>query len=156
MSKDIKLKVKLCAYTKGILPNNLIGDVDKEPEGHIYARSYGKWVDLGTTDIGQIIKLANNSGLNLIPTENPKEYKLSIRQEILDNLPTIFEDDTTYYIIENIPDLYINGGTAYSDGNNDFSNLSQYGQIINGGNAFTNNFDLILLAINSKGVNNGN
>ena len=156
MSKDIKLKVKLCAYTKGILPDNLIGEVNKEPEGHIYARKYGEWVDLGTTDIGQVIKLAENSGLNLIPTENPKEYELSIRQEILDNLPAILEDDTTYYIIENIPDLYINGGTVYSDGSNEFSEEVEYGQIISGGYASTTNFDLILLAINSKGVNNGN
>lgn len=155
MSKEIKLKVKLCAYTKDILPRNLIGEVPKEPIDHIYARAYGKWIDLGTTDIGQVVKLAEKSGLNLIPTENPKEYLLSIRQEVLKELPIVLEDDTTYYILDRTPEIYINGGTSYSDGVEELT-INEYQYKIFGGKASTTSFDLNLLPIDNKGVYNGN
>lgn len=162
---DIKIKAKLQAYTKGILPTKLSqlendvdfiedaqGSIDKD--GKYYVRHDGQWVDItppepSTSDI----ILADNSGLNL---EKDGEYrKLSIRQVTSDEYPSTIEEDTTYYIVENTPDVYINGGTAFSDGNNDYVDSSEYQFNINGGNANAQ-FDLDLLPINAKGVYNGN
>ena len=33
---------------------------------------------------------------------------------------TSLNENTTYYTYERTPDLYINGGTAFSDGNNEY------------------------------------
>ena len=149
---NIKLKVKLSAYTKGILPKNLISDVPETPKDHLYVRKYGEWIDLENTQLGQIIKLPVNSGLTLTPTEDKNVYELTLNQEILKELPLELLDDTTYYIINTEPELFINGGTAYSDGTDPDITNNEYGQIIKGGS----NYTLELLPINAKGVNNGN
>lgn len=148
--ENIKLKARLCAYTKGTLPDNLVTDAPKDDI--LYGRKNGKWVDIRLGELGQIIKVPLNSGLTLKETEEPNIYLLTLNQEVLKELPLELLDDTTYYIIDNKPEIYINGGTAYSDGNNDIITDNQYGGIISGGS----NYVLELLPINSKGEYNGN
>lgn len=148
--EDIKLKVKLSAYTKGTLPDNLVSDAPKD--NFIYGRKNGEWIDIRLSEVGQIIRLPLNSGLTLEKTDQDNIYLLSINQKILNELPTELLDDTTYYIIENKPELFINGGTAYSDGDDDTITEEEYNEVILGGS----NYTLELLPINNKGVYNGN
>ena len=154
---NIKLKVKLGAYTKGIipkLPSDLVRDVPND--GKEYVRKYDQWVELDLLRSGQMVKLAPDSGLNLIEVQSEdafKVYELSIRQKTLRAKDlTLIEPDTTYYVIDDSPEYFVNGGTAYS-GDDDIGDL--IGQLIFGGSADPR-FNLILLPINSKGVYNGN
>ena len=164
MSEKINLNIKLSAYTKGLLPTKLSelendthylqdaqGSLDKD--GKYYARRDGHWEEITQPKpVQSDIILAENSGLNL---EDFGDYRLlSIKEVLTDEFPDTFEDDTTYYIVENTPDIYINGGTAFSDGNNEFVNESEYDFIIDGGRSNTNNFELDLLPIDAKGVYN--
>lgn len=119
---NIKLKAKLSAYTKGIIP-----------------------------DASQELITEPGSGLDIETLEN-KKRKISLRQQILKELPEETEEDITYYIDEQIPNMYIDGGTAFSDGNNDYVDNIEYNQIID----CKKDYDLDLLPINSKGVYNGN
>ena len=153
---NIKLKVKLGAYTKGTipkLPDNLVKDVPND--GKEYVRKYGEWVELSSLDLGQIIRLPEDSGLNLIEKiiDGKSIYELSIRQKVIKE--TEFRDaenDTTYYLVNEKPELFINGGTAY---NSDEDMGDIIGQIVSGGSSIST-FTLGLLPINSKGVYNGN
>ena len=153
---NIKLNVKLSAYTKGIFPDtskfitDAQGSIDHDDR--LYGRKNDEWVDIKNEFLDQEIIVEEGSGLNLIKLEGNKS-SLSIRQKIIKNKNLIIEEDTTYYLTENTPDIYINGGTAFSDGNNEFTDTSEYGQIIIGGRS---NIDIILLPLNSKGVYNGN
>lgn len=145
---DIKLKVKLSAYSK--LPIlDYINDVPKSTEDKIYGRKNGQWVeleDIGTSDI--IVE--EGSGLDLIEKDE-HHRSLSVRQ-YLGIEPEIFEDDTTYYIVEITPNLFINGGTAFSSGYEEFNILNQFKTTINGGNSSTVTWELELKPLNSKGV----
>lgn len=148
---DIKLKVKLSAYSK--LPIlDYVADVPFSEEDIVYGRVNGAWIPLegiGTSDI----VLAENSGLELTPIDK-HHRELKIKQYI-GTEPEAFEEDTTYYIIENNPDFYANGGTAFSDGYEDFGITNEYDKNINGGKAGTITISLTLLPINAKGVLNG-
>src|SRR5574344_1646853 len=115
---NIKLKAKLSAYTKGIIP-----------------------------DASQELITEPGSGLDIETLEN-KKRKISLRQQILKELPEETEEDITYYIDEQLPNMYVDGGTAFSDGNNDYVDNIEYNQIID----CKENYDLDLLPINSKGV----
>ena len=147
---NIKFNVKLSAYTRGIIPDVSEFIKDAPADGKIYGRKDNNWVNIKDQILDQQIIVEKGSGLNLTQLEGNKQA-LSIRQQILNKLPDIFEDDTTYYIVENTPDLYINGGTAYSDGENEYVDVIEYGQIILGGA----NFVLDLLPTNNEGVYNG-
>lgn len=160
---DIKLKVKLSAYTKGVIPTKLSqlendeNYITEAPKDEFaYARKDGKWLKLDSVEFGDNVGLLDKSGL-LLKKEGNKAW-LGIDQKILnqedfDQL-TSLNENTTYYTYERTPDLYVNGGTAFSDGSNEFVDINQYGLEINGGKAISN-YELKLLPINAKGVYNG-
>ena len=144
---DIKIKTKLRAYSKGILPtkvSDLENDLDFIPDapkdGQIYARKDGSWKDISDINLDTIIALANRSGLNLEYDAEERTYTLGIRKEELTNLelPVILQDDTTYYVLDLDPNTFIDGGTAYSSGNNEFVEESEYTISFDGGNCHTN------------------
>lgn len=151
---DINLKIKLSAYSK--LPIlDYITDVSESTEDKVYGRKKGQWVELENINTSDIL-LEENSGLSLIQKDKDHRY-LSIKQYI-GIKPDIIEDDTTYYTIDNTPNIFINGGTSYSDGfsiDDDIIVEKQYnGNFIDGGNSNTINYSLELLPINAKGVLN--
>lgn len=142
---NIKLNVKLKAYSKGVIPNvnNFIEDA---PEDDIlYGRRNREWVKIyDPIDI----KTLDNSGIELEKIDNIYNIKVKQETNTLNNINE-YKEDYTYYIIDNTPDLYINGGTAYSD-----EEIS-FGYNINSGDSLTTQYELNLLPINSKGVFNG-
>lgn len=143
---DINLKIKLSAYSK-LRINNYITEAPSDDK--IYGRKDNEWVPIDEISSVSDIQLTENSGLNLIPTlENTRE--LSIKQYI-GIKPDTIEDDTTYYIIDSTPELFINGGTSFSDGYEDISD-NDYETDYIGGKTFT----IELLPLNAKGVYNGN
>lgn len=153
---NIKIKVKLTAYTKGIIPDtsNFIEDVPENSEG-VYLRKHKEWVPLNSEVKDQFIIAEEGSGLEITPIQGTKNSNIKIKQLLAEIIPEYIEDDTTYYIIENTPDIYINGGTAFSDGNNEFIDLSEYNILLEGGGATTYNYDLNALPLNAKGEYNG-
>lgn len=159
--EPIRIRAKLSAYTKGGIPTKLSqleNDIDAPKDGNIYARQDGHWVSLGNSDFGDDISLPENSGLNL--TKEGNKAQLSIRQKVLidSEIPSdyVYEDDTTYYILETTPNLYINGGTAFSDKHEDYilkeEIQSEYKENIFGGKNTGNTFSINLQPLNSKGV----
>lgn len=161
---DIKIKAKLQAYTKGILPtkvSELENDLDfisDVTEQGIYVRAKGEWIKADDALEKTKIQLLDDSGLNLIePPEGSFTYQIGIRkwEGTQLELPATLQNDTTYYVQELTPNLYINGGTAWSDGNNEYITLSEYGSIISGGNSSTTAYNTIMYPIDSKGVYNG-
>lgn len=168
--EPIRIRAKLSAYTKGLIPtkvSQLENDeeyITEAPKDEFaYVRKDGEWLKLNSTELGDNIELLDNSGLILKKEDN--KAQLGIDQEILsqeefDKLQEL-NSNTTYYIYERTPDLYVNGGTAFSDGGNEYVDLSQYGLEIKGGKADSNKidstmkFELELLPINAKGVYDG-
>lgn len=158
----IDIKAKLKAYTRGILPtrvSELINDMDYIPDvkdDRLYARTHGAWIqidDLGKTEI----ELLDNSGLNLeqlMPPNKCPIYKIGIRkQEILETeLPETLAEDTTYYVVDLTPNQFVDGGTAFSNGNNEYVYTNEFSQEIDGGNATTTQFNQTLLPLNSNGI----
>lgn len=170
--ETIKLKAKLSAYTKGVLPTkisqlkndlNFIEDLSEEQANNLfYVRvrepnsSQGKWVEIKGDSFGDEIELLENSGLILEKIGNTAKLGINqyfISKEEFEQLSHL-NSEAIYYIINRTPDLYINGGTAFSDGNNEFVIESEYGLEFNGG-AASSTYNLILLPINAKGVYNG-
>ena len=168
--ENIKLRAKLTAYAKGILPSKLSDleqDIDFIKDAPIddssYARKNGEWVKVENCECdpnleGDDIQLAEDSGLNLEKDGN--KATLSVRQKVLvdSEIPNDFEyeDDTTYYILETTPNLYINGGTAFSDERVDIilneKTPSEYRYFVYGGDCKQAKIDLVLQPLNSKGV----
>lgn len=145
---DIKLKVKLSAYSK--LPIlDYITDVPKSTDDKIYGRKNGEWVEIDSIS-GTSIIVDDTSGLSLEDTEDHKQL-LKIKQ-CIGIKPELFEDDFTYYIIDRDASLFINGGTAFSSGYEEFNILNQFKNNINGGKANTINWDSIITPLNAKGV----
>ncbi len=154
---NIKLNVKLSAYSKGIVPvkPDLEDYVKEAPKDNItYGRKNGEWVDIKDTIIEPSIELPENSGLNLNIKENNK-YELSVRQSIISDKSQIIEDDTTYYLLEETPDLYINGGTAFSSKGEIDDLVEPFTKSFEGGKANTIYYQINTLPINSKGEYNG-
>lgn len=158
--ENIKLRARLSAYTRGILPSKLSeldNDIDAPQDGFIYARKDGEWINLNGTELGDRIELLDNSGLNLEKENNVA--KIGIRQKTLidSEIPNDyqFEEDMVYYIVDTTPNLYINGGTAFSDEHEDYilgeTFPSEYKNIIFGGNR-NPSVELELQPLNSKGV----
>ena len=143
---NIKLRVKLSAYSKGIIPDVSKFIEDAPVDDKVYGRKNNEWVDIKADVLDQQIIVEKGSGLNITHIE-PNIDSLSIRQAIIENEKEIIDEDTTYYLIENTPDLYIVGGTAFLD-------EDRYNQEIIGGNASTTLFDEVLLPINSEGKYN--
>lgn len=143
---NIKLKVKLSAYSKGIIPDVSKFIEDAPVDNKVYGRKNNEWVDIKADVLDQQIIIEKGSGLNIKHIE-PNIDSLSVRQSVITNQKEIVDEDTTYYLIENTPDLYIVGGTAFLDEDG-------YNQKIIGGNASTTIFDETLLPINSEGKYN--
>ena len=154
MADNIKIKVKLSAYTKGALPDisNLIPDTPKD--GRVYGRKNNQWVDindeLDKTDI--ITDLQSGIELELV---GPNTYRIAQKrwEGYEDELPEKLEDGTTYYIIENKgqkADVFVQSGTSYSEDNGEIK------QVLTGGNASTTEFDYVMLPMNARGEYNGN
>lgn len=160
---DIKIKAKLQAYTKGILPTkvsqleNDLHFVEDVNDDNYYLRTKDHWVKTNENLGKTILQLAENSGLDLEYIHDDNTYIINIRKwegtEL--DLPNVLENDTTYYVEDLTPNLYINGGTAWSDGNNEYVALSEYDSIIDGGNSSTTTYNTIMYPIDSKGVYNG-
>lgn len=160
---DIKIKAKLQAYSKGILPtkisqldNDLDFISDVQDEG-VYVRSKGEWINADSALDKTKIELLNNSGLNLVePLEGDYTYKIGIRkwEGTQNELNFPLDNDTTYYIEDLTADDYINGGTSWSDGNNYCVTLNEFSNRVYGGKSNTQ-ANIILKPLNSKGVYNG-
>lgn len=151
---NIKIKVKLSAYTKGALPDisNLIPDTPDDNK--IYARKNNTWVDindeLDKTDL--ITDLASGVELELV---GPSTYRIAQKkwEGYIDELPEELEEGTIYYAIENKnqkADVIVQSGTAYSEENTEIR------QTLVGGNASTTDFDYVMLPMNARGEYNGN
>lgn len=134
--RKIKLKVKLRAYTRGVIP--VIPDysqfVTKEEleeskfpdapvDDKVYGRKNGEWAEIEANLANKVI-VEEGSGLN---KENLDEegylIKLSVKkwEGKEQDLPYILEKDTTYYTYDNrVSDLIIQNGTAYSDENEEY------------------------------------
>ena len=155
---DIKIKAKLNAYTKGIIPDVSEFIKDVKDDGNVYVRKYGEWVEANNALKNEIIRVAENSGLNLVYDATDNSYTLSIRKEELTQTEfeelTQLESDTTYYVEEQTANVFDDGGTAFSDGNNEFVYHSEFTSEVNGGNA-DSIANIIMNPLNSKGVYNG-
>ena len=147
--RKINLKVKLSAYTRGILPTKLSqleNDIDAPKDGRLYGRRDGQWLDIDDVLENNIVLIDEGSGLDRIEIDKSR-IKLNVRkwEGKKENLPAKLENDKVYYVYENRPDIFIIGGTSYSDEN------EEYMQIISGGTCNTTNFEMICYPMNSKG-----
>ena len=148
---EIRLKCKLKAYTRGIHTKY----AEEAPiDGSVYGRKDAKWEKIDDIVTRTELELAENSGLNLEHDELNHKYILGIRKEELNELPQELEPDTTYYIVDLEPNNYLDGGTAFSDGNNEYVIMSQFGEPTDGGesNSVAN---IEMCPINAEGVYNG-
>lgn len=169
---DIKLTATLTAYSKGVLPTklsqltddlNLVSDLnDDQSNGKFYVRvkypqaEKGQWVEIQGDSFGDEIELLPNSGLILDKQGNTAAIAIDqfiLSKEQFEHISNLSQN-TTYYVYDRQPQLYVNGGTAFSQGGNEFVDLNQYGIEINGG-AASSTYELMLLPINAKGVYDG-
>lgn len=162
---DIKIKAKLKAYTKGILPtkvSDLLNDLDfisdVKNDGNVYVRKFGEWIEANNALKNEIIRVAENSGLNLVYNPEDNSYTLSIRKEDLTQtefeLLNQLQSDTTYYVAEQTANTFDDGGTAFSDGNNEFVDYTEFTSQVNGGQA-NSVANIEINPLNSEGVYNG-
>lgn len=122
-NKQIRLHAKLHAYSKGVIPD-VSNFIDDAPQDNVvYARLNGQWVPL--TNLEDVLK-------------EPYLTDEELNESVL-------EEGNKYNIIEDIPDLVVCGGTAFSNENEDYSGA------INSGNASTEIFDTIYIPMNAKG-----
>ena len=159
---NIRIKAKLRAYTKGILPTK-VSELENDEhyiheapiDEHIYGRRNGAWENIDTALDRTIIKLAEEEpGLNLSYDPLISTYTIGVRQKSITELelPIELEDDTVYYVESLHPNVFSDGGTAFSDGGNDYITTSEFDADINGGVANTTIFNSEILPLNSKGV----
>ena len=154
---NINIKAKLKAYTK---IDNIITDAPKD--GEIYGRKDGEWekikieIPLSPTEIQPTEPTENGaSGLN-IEKLDINNYRIGIRKwenskEEFEKL-THLQSDTTYYVREATPNVFINGGTAFDDGTDGFiQDYSSYNAIIRGGSASTTVFTEEYHTTNARG-----
>lgn len=148
--RKINLKVKLSAYTRGILPTKLSqleNDIDAPKDGRLYGRRDGAWLDIDDVLENNIVLIDEGSGLDRIQIDKSR-IKLNIRkwEGKLKDLPSELENDKIYYVYEETkPDLFLLGGTAYTDEDED------YGYEISGGKSNSISFNIICNPMNSKG-----
>ena len=158
---DIKIKAKLKAYTKGVLPTKL-SDLENDEhfiqeaplDGSIYGRKLGTWQNIDKALDKTVLEVPENSGLNLSYEDATSTYTISVRQENITelDLPNSLENDTVYYVENLHASVFIDGGTSFSEGNNEYITLNEFSTTIDGGVASTINFNNVLLPLNSKGV----
>lgn len=157
---NINIKAKLKAYTKGIIPVNIsqlnndldfISDVEQDG---VFARKTGEWININDALVRTRILIPEDSGLNL--EQDGYDYTLSVRkQDILQkDLPNVLENDTVYYVLDLTADEYINAGTAFSNGNNEYVIESDFNSLMNGGDA-SSQANIFIKPLNSQGVYNG-
>lgn len=153
--KKINIKVKLRAYTRGIIPNSDLFLTDAPIDGRIYGREDGEWVDITEGMINTVVAVGENSGLDVTHDPISHTYTLNIRKEDIKqvDLPEELAYDTTYYVLDQTANTYLNGGTCFSDGNNDYITESEYYNRISGGAAELVT-PLIIYGTNSRGVCN--
>ena len=105
---NIKIKVKLKAYTKGLIPTKVsqlendehyVKDLEPNQTG-FYVRRPGEWVNVEDSLIRTQLSTPENSGLNVIP--DGYNYILSVRKEDIKQteLPSQLQPDTTYYVLD--------------------------------------------------------
>lgn len=158
---DLKLKVKLKAYTKAMIPDVSKFIEDAPKDNKVYGRKDGDWVNIDSSLVKtRILPRDNNSGLDIEPVGD--DYLIGIRkwEGKSSDIPNNLEPDTTYYGYESTPNYYLDGGTAYSSTYYD-DILEQNEEVaidlvLDGGNYNTRVFNLELLPIDSKGEYNGN
>ena len=158
---DIKIKAKLKAYAKGNLPtkvsdleNDLDFISDVQDAEHLYVRKKGEWVN--ADDSLKQTTISTLSGLGIEHSDH--HYDLWVKQEDLtqtefENI-SVLEADTTYYIMDQTANTFDDGGTAFSNGDNEFVDLPEYAKQIDGGNA-SSVANIIMNPLDSKGVYNG-
>ena len=171
---NIKLKVKLSAYTKGAIPHKvseLINDEHFIPEapndGQIYARQNNEWRNIKDAQERQEVITHEKSGIIINEVDlNTIDISLDKWEGNFSDLPDILNEGTIYFVAEDRVDLILIGGTAYSDGwyDDEFDDEtdkdfikdsyepSEYDDIIfYGGTASTAQFELELIPVNCKG-----
>lgn len=148
---NIKLNINLSAYSKGVIPDVSDFIKDAPNDGKFYGRHNKEWASLEDFIVDQQVDVQEGSGLTIVKRQDGQPDLLSVRQQVVDTLPVELEDDTTYYVIDNTPDLYLNGGTAFSDGHNDLVESSEYTEEIEGGSSGVVVETVSLEPVNSKG-----
>lgn len=155
---DIKIKAKLKAYTKGIIPD-VSKFVEEAPvNGKLYARRDAKWEDISEALLDTAIELEDNSGLHYSYDAHTHTYTLGVNKE--DLTQTQFEGidvlapDTVYYVEDQTANTFVDGGTAYSNGGNEFVEFSEFTNEVNGGES-SSIANIEMHPLNSKGVYNG-
>jgi len=129
--EPIRIRAKLSAYTKGLIPTkvsqldndeNFVKDLDESQSNNLYYvrvrepnSTEGKWVQINSDSFGDEIKLLEKSGLILDKEGNVAKLKIDqyiLSQEEFNRLSKL-DDNATYYVYENTPDLYINGNSFF-------------------------------------------
>lgn len=118
--KKVRLRAKLTAYTKGIIPDVSKYIIEAPDDDKFYGRKNGAW---------ESISDAINEWYGT--------------EEDLWNEEVV--EGVKYITIQNTPEWIIQGGTAYSDENEEYSNN------IKVGNAFTQNINIESIPMNAKG-----
>lgn len=156
---DIKIKSTLKAYTKGVIPDISGFITDCPDDSKVYARKYGEWVDASKALEKTKLTTYEDSGLFLKHDIDLDTYTLGVLKKDLTQVKfeqlSSLENDTTYYVADQTANTFVDGGTSFSDGNNEYVTLNEYTETIDGGNSFTTNFDKIMNPLNSEGVYNG-
>lgn len=151
---DIKLKIKLSAYTKGVLPTkvsdltndiNLISEAPKD--GAVYARKNNEWVDLGI-ELDKVRVIADEDSGIIVEQPEFDTFKIKLNEwkGHAKDLPEQLDPGCTYYVIDAEPEIIVNSGTAYTDENDEEEVVS-----VSGGNANTTHFDNEFTPLNAKG-----
>lgn len=159
---NIKLKCKLSAYTKGIIPtrtSELINDaefINEAPDdGKLYGKKSGNWVVIDDEIDKVRIITDHNAGISLEQVELDT-YKIGVRkwEGYEQDLPENLDPNCTYYVIDNKPQTFITAGTAFSDENEEsFVVISGGGENGVGGAKITK-FDYEIKPLNAWGEYN--
>ena len=141
-----KLNVKLSAYTKGFIPDVSEFIKDAPKEGVLWGRQDGEWVNVDDVLQNNIVIVDEDSSIERIEIDK-STIKLKMKEWIGKQVdfPETLQPYYTYYTYDEKPDLFLLGGTAYSDED------SEYGDILYGGNARTLSFTSELIPMNAKG-----
>lgn len=156
--RTIKLKVKLRAYTRGVIPDVSKFIEDAPQDGILYGRRDGQWLNIDDVLENNIVLVDPGSGLDKVEIDKSR-IKLSIRQwtgsnEEYEALPDL-QNDKVYYVYDSREiQFYLDGGTAFTDSDvitEDMEIDNILGNIIDGGNSTTYKANLYLEGIDSKG-----
>ena len=153
---DIKLKAKLCAYSKGVYPDTTKFVTQAPDDGKLYGRKtvdgVGEWEEIvdTTSEMSQ-------AGEGIDVSKDGRYVTISARQKTLyRNDPELenIENDTTYYVIDNTPNIFVNGGTASNDYNREHApeGVEYTTTNYNGGDANTSEWEQLLAPVNAEGV----